>query len=174
MPMSVPFKRYSRLMMVLHWATAALVVAAYLLSEGGRHIRAHPPLWHFASGLAVLVLLVPRLIARALGAAPPLQDYGRRWLTLAARTSHALLYLLLLAVPLLGWYVASRMGVPAWLFGITLPPLTAAVPGPAGVLGQIHQIGGNLILILAGLHALAALWHHFGLRDTTLKRMSPF
>ena len=172
--MKVAFERYSRLMMALHWVTAALVVAAYLLSEGGGRVRAHPPLWHFACGLAVLVLLVPRLIARLLGAAPPLQDYGRPWLTLAARTSHALLYLLLLAVPLLGWYVASRLGVPAWLFGITLPPLTAAVPGPAGIFGQIHQVGGNLILILAGLHALAALWHHFVLRDHTLQRMSPF
>jgi cytochrome b561 len=109
-----------------------------------------------------------------LGGAPPLQEYGSRWLTVAARTSHTLLYLLLLAVPILGWYVASRLGVPAWLFGITLPPLTAAVPGPAGLLGQVHQVGGNLILILAGLHALAALWHHFGLRDHTLRRMSPF
>ena len=172
--MKVAFERYSRLMMMLHWATAALVVAAYLLSEGERQVRSNPPLWHFACGLAVLVLLVPRLIARVLGAAPPLPDYGRRWLTLAARTSHALLYLLLLAVPLLGWYVASRLGVPAWLFGITLPPLTAAVPGPAGIFGQNHQVGGNLILILAGLHALAALWHHFVLRDHTLRRMSPF
>jgi len=172
--MNIAFSRYSRVMMALHWLTAALVLAAYLLSEGGRHVRAHPPLLHFACGLAVLVLLVPRLVARALGGAPPLQPYGNRWFTLAARTNHALLYLLLLAVPMLGWYVASRLGVPAWFFGITLPPLTAAVPGPAGLLGQVHQIGGNLILILAGVHALAALWHHFGLRDNTLRRMSPF
>jgi len=172
--MNVAFARYSRVMMALHWLTAVLVVAAYLLSEGGRQVRVHPPLLHFACGLAVLVLLVPRLIARALGGAPPLQQYGSRWLEVAARSSHALLYLLLLAVPILGWYVASRLGVPAWLFGITLPPLTAALPGPAGLLGQLHQIGGNAILILAGVHALAALWHHFGLRDHTLRRMSPF
>ncbi|MGH8144226.1 MAG: cytochrome b [Steroidobacteraceae bacterium] len=172
--MRITFTRYSRVMMALHWATAALVVAAYLLSEGGRHIRVHPPLLHFACGLAVLVLLVPRLIARALGGAPPLQQHGdRRWL-LAARTVHVLLYLLLLAVPIIGWYVASQLGLPAWLFGITLPPLTAAVPGPAGILAQVHQVGGNLILILAGVHALAALWHHFGMRDSTLRRMVPF
>ncbi|HEX4024668.1 MAG TPA: cytochrome b [Steroidobacteraceae bacterium] len=172
--MNVTFARYSRLMMALHWATAVLVVAAYLLSEGGPRVRTHPPLLHFACGLAVLLLLVPRLIARALGAVPPLPQYDSRWLTIAARASHTLLYLLLLAVPLMGWYVASRLGVPAWLFGLTLPPLTAAVAGPAGILAKLHQVGGNLILILAGVHALAALWHHFGLRDHTLRRMTPF
>jgi cytochrome b561 len=168
--------RYSTLMIVLHWSTAALVAVAYLLSEGGPQVRTDPPLLHFAFGLAVLILVVPRLVARALRGAPPPQDVGGKWLTLAAKLSHATLYLLLIAVPITGWYTVSRLGVPVSLFGLTLPPVVAAVAGdgPPGLVGDLHQLGGNLILILAGLHAALALWHHFGRRDNTLRRMSPF
>jgi superoxide oxidase len=171
--MNVAFARYSRLMMALHWTTVVLILVAYFLSEGGRGVRIHPPLLHFAFGLAVLVLTIPRLLARSFGGAPPLPDFGYPWLTLAARVGHAVLYALLLAVPLAGWYSASRLGAPAWLFGITLPPLTHVVGTSAGLIGQLHQVGGNLILILAGLHAAIALYHQFVLRDHTLERMSP-
>ena len=36
-----------------------------------------------------------------------------------------------------------------------------------------HAIAANTILILAGLHASAALAHHYLLRDGTLVRMLP-
>jgi superoxide oxidase len=172
--MNVTFARYSRLMMALHWTTVVLILVAYFLSEGARGVRLHPPLLHFAFGLAVLVLTIPRLLARIFGAAPPLPDFRYRWLAPAARVGHTVLYALLLGVPLAGWYSASRLGVPAWLFGITLPPLTRTVRTSAGLIGQLHQVGGNLILILAGLHAAIALYHQFLLRDRTLERMSPF
>ena len=73
-----------------------------------------------------------------------------------------------------GWFAASRLGAPAWLFGITLPPLTHLVSSSAGAVGELHQLGGNLILIIAGLHAAAALWHQLVLRDGALQRMLPF
>jgi len=172
--MEVTCARYSRFMMALHWTTVVLIVVAYFLSEGERGVRAYPPFLHFAFGLAVLVLTIPRLIARAFRAAPPFPDFAYPSLIAAARVGHAALYALLLAVPLSGWYSASRLGAPARLFGVTLPPLTHTVGTSAGFIGQLHQVGGNLILILAGLHAALALWHQFVLRDHTLQRMTPF
>src|SRR5579862_4149898 len=106
--------RYSRLMMLLHWATVVLVLVAYFLSEGARRVRIQPPLLHFAFGFAVLILVVPRLIARFLGGAPPLQNIGNAWITRAAGAAHWALYALLVAVPISGWYAASRLGAPAW------------------------------------------------------------
>ena len=164
--------RYSGAMIALHWATVAMVVTAYFLSEGERFVRIHPPLLHFAFGLGVLLLVVPRLIARALGGAPAMQDHGL--LTLAAKAGHGVLYGLLVAVPLTGWYAASRLGVRISLLGFSVPPLAQAVSGGAGWIGKVHQVGGNLILILAGLHAVMALWHQFVMRDETLRRMSPW
>ena len=78
----------------------------------------------------------------------------------------------MIAVPLSGWYVASRMGVEVGFPGLHLPALTAPVPGKPGLIGELHENGGNLILILAGLHMAMALWHQFVRRDGTLRRMS--
>lgn len=62
--------RYSKSMIVIHWLTALLVLGAWLTAEGGRKVIENPPLLHFTLGLAVLVLIVPRLILRLSGAAP--------------------------------------------------------------------------------------------------------
>jgi cytochrome b561 len=161
-------------MIGLHWATVAVILVAYFLSEGGRGVRLHPPLLHFAFGLSVLVLVAARLVARALGGAPTLQMRGRPLLRIAAKLGHLTLYLLLIAVPLSGWYAASKLGVVAWFFGLILPPLTVATGSSAGLVGKLHQVGGNLILILGGMHAAMALWHQFVWRDGTLQRMVPY
>ena len=165
--------RYSKIMIALHWGTALLVLAAWLTSEGGRHVRENPPLLHFSLGLAVLVLVLPRLIVRLAGGAPRVEDPQGPWLDLAARIGHGVLYVFLIGLPLTGWYAASRLGVPVSFFGLALPSLAAPAPGAPGILAELHGTGGTLILWLAGLHALMALWHHFVLRDGTLKRMSP-
>lgn len=166
-------RRYSTLMIAVHWLTALCVAAAWLLGEGGRAVRQSPPTWHFAFGLAVLVLLLPRLLARLAGGAPPLAPEGSAALRTAAKLGHAALYLLLIALPLSGWYAASSMGVPVSLWGVTLPALATPTLGGGGLIGDLHSTGGNVLLILAGLHGLMALYHHFVLRDDTLRRMSP-
>lgn len=165
--------RYSRLTIALHWITAVLVLAAYVTSEGGHRVRTDPPLIHFTIGLAVLLLVVPRLLARWLGAAPRVEDPRHRWLDRAARIGHGVLYLLLIALPLSGWYAASRLGVEVRILDLTLPAIAAPVQGAPGLVADMHETGGTVILVLAGLHAVMALWHQFVLRDGTLRRMSP-
>jgi len=171
--MTVPALRYSRWMMALHWSTAVVVLAAYFLSEGGPNLRLDPPRWHFITGMAVLLLVIPRLLTRAMGGAPPLLDSGSQWLNVTVKLGHATLYALLIAVPLTGWYAMSRLGVSFSILGYSLPMLTAPVQGYPGLVGDVHQWGGNAILILAGGHAALALWHHFFRHDDTLRRMSP-
>ena len=165
--------RYSIAVIVLHWATAGLVVTAYLLSEGGSDLRTDPPRWHFIVGLAVLALVIPRLLARWLRPVPQALT-GSALIDAAARWGHIILYVLLVAVPLSGWYVMSRIGVSLSIFGVRLPALTYAVEGSAGPVAELHQVAGNVLLILAGLHAAMALWHHLIRRDGTLRRISPF
>jgi cytochrome b561 len=164
--------RYSKSMIAIHWLSALAVVGAWLTAEGGRHMVQNPPLLHFSLGLAVLALVVPRLILRLAGGAPDMAA-PRGWLASGAKIGHGLLYLLLIAVPITGWYSASRLGVPVSFFGLHLPAIAAPVQGRPGLIAELHENGGNLILILAGLHALMAIWHQFVLRDGTLQRMSP-
>lgn len=165
--------RYSRGMIAIHWATAVLIVAAWFTAEGGRDVVKNPPMLHFSLGLAVLALMVPRMVLRVAGQTPPALDEQRPWLATAAKIGHALLYGFLIGVPLSGWYAASRLGVSASFFGIGLPMIAAPVQGAPGLIAEIHENAGTLILYLAGLHALIAGWHHIVLRDGTLRRMSP-
>ncbi len=79
----------------------------------------------------------------------------------------------MIGLPLTGWYAASRMGITVDLLGFKLPALAAPVEGNPGLIAELHETGGTVILILAGAHALMALWHHFVLKDGTLTRMSP-
>lgn len=163
--------RYSKSMIVIHWATALAVLGAWLTSEGGREIAENPPLLHFSLGLAVLVLVVPRLVLRLAGGAPDV-DAQDGWLGRAAKIGHAALYLFLIALPLSGWYAASQLGVPVSVFGLHLPAIAEPVQGAPGLIAEIHENAGTVILYLAGLHALMAIWHQFVLRDGTLQRMS--
>jgi cytochrome b561 len=163
--------RYSKSMIVIHWVTALAVLGAWLTSTGGRHMAENPPLLHFSLGLAVLALVVPRLILRVAGEAPDADVQGG-WLAVVAKAGHALLYLFLIALPLTGWYAASRLGVPVSFFGLHLPAIAAQVQGSPGLIADLHENAGTLILYFAGLHALMAIWHQFVLRDGTLQRMS--
>ncbi|RTL99476.1 MAG: cytochrome b [Hyphomicrobiales bacterium] len=165
--------RYSQITIAIHWLTAVLVVVAWLTAVSGPSARTDPSYLHFTVGLAVLLLVVPRLLARWIGAAPRVEDPQKRWLDLAARAGHGLLYVFLIALPLSGWYAASRLGVPVSFLGIDLPSLAASVQGAPGEIADLHETGGTLILWLAGLHALIAFWHQFILKDRTLERMNP-
>ena len=166
-------RRYSPTMIALHWTMAGLILAAYLTAEGGPHVRTDPPALHFWLGLSVLALLVPRLVARIAGGAPPAETSHGPWLDLAAKAGHLLLYAFIILLPLTGWYAASRLGVTVSVLGFDLPSIAPAVAGPPGPIAELHELGGNAIVILAGLHALIALWHQFILKDGTLARMLP-
>lgn len=131
--MREPSGRYPVSVIVIHWLSALLVLGAWLTAEGGRKVVDNPPLLHFALGLSVLALVLPRLVLRVAGATP---EGGRQngWLAAAANAGHILLYMLLIALPITGWYAASRMGVSVSFFGLPLPALTSAVQGRPGLI----------------------------------------
>lgn len=162
--------RYPKSIIAIHWLTAAFVLGAWLTAKGGREVVQNPPMLHFALGIATLALVLPRLILRLAGG-----RIGSRpsngWQAIAVKTGHGLLYLLLITLPISGWYTASLMGVPISFFGLELPAITAHVQGRPGLIAQFHENAGTLILVLAGLHALMAILHQFVLRDGTLARM---
>ena len=164
--------RYPRTLVILHWLVAILIVAAWFTAEGGRSVRANPPFLHFTLGFAVLALVLPRLILRLFMKVPETSDATSPFMGYAAKIGHGVLYLFMIGLPMTGWYAASRLGVPVTVFGYTLPSLAASTQGAPGPIAEIHETGGTVILILAGLHVAFAIWHHFVLRDGTLRRMS--
>ena len=93
--------RYSKSMVTIHWLTALLILGTWLTSTGGRHMVENPPVLHFSLGLAVLVLVLPRLLLRLAGGVPN-ESPTSGWLVIAARVGHLVLYLFLIALPLSG------------------------------------------------------------------------
>lgn len=171
--------RYGALPQFMHWLTALCVIAAWLIGQFGDDL---PKPWHgpaltvhMTLGQTVAALLILRLIWRAMNPPPPLEAtrFGR-WTKFAARASHFTMYGLLLAVPFLGAITQLKRGHPLPVFGIwewTSPwPADRAT---ARTLLTVHFYLADLLLILAGGHAIAAIGHHWVLRDRTLARMLP-
>lgn len=87
----------------------------------------------------MLLLVIPRLLARWLGGMPWIEDPQKPWLDLAACAGRSHLYVLLVALPLSGWYAASRIGASVSFLGIDLPSLTASVQGAPGEIADLHE-----------------------------------
>ena len=76
-------------------------------------------------------------------------------------------------VPLLGWLTLSASGKPIPFFGLELPAIWPQDKGFADTLKDLHETIGEIGYFLVGAHALAALYHHYIVRDNTLRRMLP-
>ncbi len=179
--MSTPHipSRYHSLTIALHWLTLILLVAVYALIElrgmypkgsDARELMKH---WHFMLGLLVFVLVLVRLPARALFRAPTIAPTPPLWQEWLAKTMHLALYAFLIGMPLLGWAVLSAKGKVVPFFGLELPALIAPDKPLAGTLEDFHKLIGTLGYWLIGLHAVAALYHHYLMHDNTLRRILP-
>jgi cytochrome b561 len=159
----------------LHWAIAALVITAWLL---GQFVDDLPrgALWiHTSTGLAILLLLVVRLGWRMIDPPPqPEPTVLGPWLDHAGRLAHYALYLLLILVPAVGIVVQFARGDALSIFGLyEIASPWVKDRGFARSVTEVHEVLANALVVLAALHATAALVHHWVFRDRTLVRMLP-
>ncbi|WP_455726576.1 cytochrome b, partial [Burkholderia stabilis] len=96
-----------------------------------------------------------------------------RWQATLADGMHYALYSFMLAMPLLGWLTLSAAGKPIVLFGLPVPSLIGTDVALSRQLKDVHEALATLGYVLIGLHAMAALLHHYVMRDNTLVRMLP-
>lgn len=174
-----PPTRYSRLSVLLHWLMLAVIaltilfVETRIFFERGTPERAFFRAAHFSLGLLVLALVGVRLIARLRGGTPPIVPAPPPLQTALAHAAHAALYLIMFGMPLAGWFILSLRGDPIPFFGLHLPPLAAPDEALAKLIRGWHGDIGRVFYGLIGLHAAAALFHHYKLGDNTLRRMLP-
>jgi cytochrome b561 len=96
------------------------------------------------------------------------------WVERFAKPMHLLLYLLLLAVPLTAVFGSWLEGHPLTLLGLApIAPYLAQSHALGETVLTVHTLLGNAILWAAGLHAAAAVFHHFWLHDDVLIAMLP-
>lgn len=172
-------QRYGWLTITLHWVSALLVIAIFGIGfymvdltyyDKGYH---ELPKLHVSLGLLLAMLLIVRIGWRVSqrGNPKPLPNHSRR-IRLAAASMKHLLYLLMLVMVVTGYLINTAKGDPASFFELFGIPATWQL-GSDGVdlAGEIHELSAWLLIVLAAAHAGAALWHHFVIRDLTLKRI---
>ena len=165
----------------LHWIMALLFVAAFIagqvmdeLPRGGDKLSALG--WHLVLGGAVFALAIPRLLRRRRidtfhdsG-----HDTGPAWERGAAKAVHALLYVLMVALPVTGFLAgASLRGAIPLPWGGEFGPLFSS-PLLHEAMGETHEFLVSALVIGVGLHVVGTLWHKYVRHDGVAGRMSPF
>ncbi len=169
--------RHAPTTIALHWLTAILVVLLWTIGQTIDFVprgalRVDYRSLHLLLGAMLGIVLVVRLVWRTTkgGLLPALQEGP----TLAvSHATHWLLYALLLAAVVLG--VATAWARGDSIFNVVqLPQLFPGDRARAHQVGEWHALAANAIMIVAGMHSAAALFHHFVLHDVTLRRMLPW
>jgi cytochrome b561 len=154
-----------------------LIVAVYATMElksifpKGSPSREAMAIWHYMLGLSVFFLVWLRLLMHFAGPDPVIEPALPTWQVLSAKVMHWALYGLMICLPLLGWLTLSAKGTPVPFFGLELPALIGKSEALAKWFKDVHEATATAGYFLIGLHAAAALYHHYWKRDNTLRLM---
>lgn len=162
---------------LFHWLIALLIVIMLFL---GFTFGIYPKSIvgvvyniHKSLGVTILFLMILRLAWRLANPTPRLPETTPHWQKVLARTSHTLLYILLIATPLCGWIMSTAAGKPPnfWWIGHLNAPWVMRSKITAEIASDVHTTLAITLSIVLAFHFLGALKHHFIDRDTVLKRM---
>lgn len=177
--------QYDAFSKALHWITAIMVFAAFLLGPGdfghlidsgidpGTRIDIA---WHESLGVSIFLITFLRLVWVSIRPSAPRHQLtpGLHFLS---RLMHMALWLLLFALPLSALMSLGSESHPITLLGglrvDELPWIATSYLAEIADWGEVHKFLGDSIVWLAGIHAFAALYHHFRLKDKVLNSMLP-
>ena len=169
--------QFTPLQRALHWVMAICILAMLFVGVGMVStikpeyltlVSIHKPL-----GIVILVLAVLHLIVRWHYGAPPLPSDMPEPMKLAARLSHVLFYLLMIAMPLIGWTMLSTADYPVVVAGIQLPAILPPNPELHSMLWNSHRLLAFCFFALILVHLAAALFHALVRRDGVFDAMAP-
>ena len=163
---------------LLHWLTLVIVVVLLAISWKTGDMPRGPEklelvMLHASFGLLLLFLLPARLHWRWINVTPAPSSQLPGWLQVLSRVVHYGLYVLLIAQALSGMARFATAGYDVPFFGLFNAPFPMKKDEAMNELaGATHEILPILLIILLALHVVAALYHHFVLKDDTLRRMT--
>lgn len=171
--------RYDNVTVILHWVIGIgiiLLAGTELFRHEfpkGHAIREGLKFIHQPAGTVLFALILARLGWRMFGTRAPAAKPGEGFGEKAAKAMHVALYAMMVAIPLLGllYTFGSDKSIDFGLFQLALP-LKAMIGGAAKSFRELHETLGIAILGLALVHALAALAHHYLLKDGLMQRMA--
>ncbi len=168
--------KFSLSMRIMHWAMALLIVA--MLAAGLSMVGSLDP-WQFtllnlhkSFGIFVFILVLIRLALRLKSRLPELPKALPSWQKLAARSTHSLLYLMMLLMPLSGYLMQYFAGRPINVFDWFYLPASIEVDIQAfAFFRELHGYSALALILLIIIHVAAALHHHFIRKDSVLRSM---
>ncbi len=168
---------YGWVHIALHWLMAALLFGLIALGLWMTELDYYHPWYHRAPdvhraiGVILAIVLALRLVWRLSNPAPaPL--FRAPWEHPLAAGAHLLLYLLPFALVISGYLLSTADGRAVDVFGwFAIPAWIQGIDGQEDIAGEIHFVLAMLLIAVVSLHLLAALRHHLGYRDDTLRRM---
>ena len=169
--------RYDRFSVFLHWLMAALLLGQIALGlwmtglpKDGSGLRATWFNVHKSWGMVLGLLIVLRLVWTLLRPRVAALQQARA-LQMAAGGAHRLLYALMLALPLSGFYGSVFSGYPIRFFGMQLPRIAGRWDGAKELLASVHHWSAAALMLLIALHVLAFLFHQVVLKHALMQRM---
>jgi cytochrome b561 len=172
--------RYTTVAVTLHWLIAILVMTQLTLGWTMIEIPREPvgvrAYWfnlHKSIGITIALLAIVRLLWRWSHPAPPLPASVPLWQRRAAAVSHALLYVCLIGMPLIGFLGSTFSGYPIKYFGITLPEWGYKSDELKSLFSAVHLALAWIFMTLIAVHVSAAVKHVLVDRDRVFWRMWP-
>lgn len=164
----------------LHWSMAILLTALFAIGLYMTGLDYYDPLyhslpwWHKSVGLLTIMLLLLRIIWKLINTEPEALATHKVWEIFLAKLIQRLFYFLILLIGISGYLISTAKGKGIEFFNfLEIPAITPALEeGRADLIGDVHEMLAISLIVLAVLHAAAALKHHFIDKDETLKRMT--
>jgi cytochrome b561 len=167
--------RFTPLSRILHWLMAALLLAMLFIGVSmvaslrnyHRLVAIHRPL-----GILIFILAAVRVINRMFTTLPPFPPTMSPRERFLATASEKMLYVLMFALPLVGWGMLSAGHYPIVMFGpVHLPAILPVNPALYSILRKLHTVLAYLLFATFLAHLSAVLFHTLIIRDRLLRRM---
>lgn len=167
---------YGSISKLFHWLIFLLVLImiplGYFMGDVQKPLRGQVVNIHKVIGVCILVLMLLRLLWALKNVKPALPFQTPAWQRLAERCVHFLLYLGLIVMPLSGLVGSVAAGKPPHFYGVNIElPIEQNKSLAEFAFEKIHEPLAIILIVLIGIHILAALYHHFIKRDDILRRM---
>lgn len=174
--MDTSVKNYNIITRVIHWISAICIIGLFAvglwmvdLSYYSEWYRTAPH-YHRSIGILLAIVTLFRIVWKHMSASP--KPEGKNHEIIAAKLAHGAMYLLLITIFVTGYLISTSDGRGIEVFEwFTVAGAGELFPNQSDLAGEIHFYAAWAIVLIAGVHAVAALKHHFIDKDNTLRKM---
>ncbi|OMQ24806.1 cytochrome b561 [Serratia oryzae] len=173
-------QKFSPSQILFHWLIFILIVLTYATMElkgvapKGSDAREWIKTLHYTLGVSVMILMLVRILLKVTHKNPDIIPTPPRWQITLSKAVHGILYLMFISLPLLGGLSLYYGNVEWSFFSYTMPVSYEQNRNLQHTLKEIHEFIASAGYFIIGFHSLAAIFHHYVMRDNTLMRMLPW